>query len=468
MTATLPPIPPAPRRGFAKRVAITALALTLAGCGVSYVSPSVSSATSMADGLSVRELPITAENLRLANQSPYTPQSLPAAFGLTAGTGGLRGPAAIPAAPDLAQGAPTALNLRIPPPAGRSPYTLGVGDVLRIASRAAPAATDPIANGLTSRSLREEYTVRDDGTIAVPEAGSVQVSGLTLDQAEAAIFQRLTAAGIDPAFSVEIAGFNSKRASVGGAVGNPALVPITLNTLDLGQALTAAGGVTVADNQFGAIRIYRGGTLYQIPLTDFFARPDLQNLTVQPGDAIYVDTTYDLDRAQAFYESQINVIALRRQDRAAALDALQTEVSLRRAALTEARSNFTTALDLDAVPRDYVYLAGEVSDQSRWALPFGQRASLADALYGNGGFDTTTGNPAEIYVLRANTGPVDLGSVTAWHLNARNAAMLILATKFEMRPNDIIFIAEQPITRWNRALQQLLPTLITSAARAVN
>ncbi|MBU2358437.1 MAG: polysaccharide biosynthesis/export family protein [Alphaproteobacteria bacterium] len=448
----------------ARTVAIVA-ALGLTGCGVSYISPKVSA---MAEGLSVRELPVTAENIAFANQSPYAPKALPAVFGQTTGIGGLRGPASLPALPDMSQAAPGALALQPPPPVRPTPYTLGVGDVLRIASRTNTAVLMQVPTGATPPSMRDDYTVRDDGTIAVLDAGSIQVAGLTLDEAEATISQRLIEAGVDPSFSVEIAGFNSKRASVGGAVAAPTVVPITLNPPDLTEVLAAAGGVTLAANQFGSIRIYRDGTLYQIPLTDFYARSDLQKLSVQAGDAIYVDTTYDLARAQAFYESQINVIALRQSDRAAALSELQTEVSLRRATLDEARGNFATALELEAVPRDYIYLAGEVNDQSRWALPFGQRASLADALYGNGGFSTETGNPAQIYVLRSSDDPMDLGVVTAWHLNARNAAMLILATKFEMRPNDIVFIAEQPITSWNRALQQLFPTLINSAARAVN
>lgn len=454
-----------PLTAYLAKATACAAALALAGCGVSYISPQVSS---VADGLSVRELPITGENVAFANQSPYVPQSLPAAFSQTTDMGGLRGPSALPGLPDISQAPPGGLSLQAPPPVPRTPYALGVGDVLRIASRSNNAITSPIPTGVQAQSLRDDYTVRDDGTIAVLDAGSIQVAGLTLDEAEAVISQRMIEASADPSFSVEISGFNSKRASVGGAVGKATLVPITLNTLDLAQALATAGGVTVAANQFGAIRIYRDGTLYQIPLTDFYARSDLQKLTVQAGDAIYVDTTYDLIRAQAFYESQINVIALQRSDRAAALSELQTEFSLRSAVLEETRGNFTTALQLDAVSRDYVYLTGEVNDQSRWALPFGQRASLADALFGNGGFSTATGNPGEIYVLRASDNPVDLGVVTAWHLNASNAAMLILATKFEMRPNDIIFIAEQPITSWNRALQQFLPTLITTAASAVN
>jgi polysaccharide export outer membrane protein len=139
---------------------------------------------------------------------------------------------------------------------------------------------------------------------------------------------------------------------------------------------------------------------------------------------------------------------------------LQAEIDARRAALDEARDLFGTRLELGAEERDFVYLAGEVGDQGRFPLPFGRQASLADALFESDGFERGTGNPSQIYVLRA---PSDLSQpVTAWHLDARNAANFVLATQFELRPNDIIFIEEQPITRWNRAFQQFFPTVFTA------
>jgi polysaccharide export outer membrane protein len=33
-----------------------------------------------------------------------------------------------------------------------------------------------------------------------------------------------------------------------------------------------------------------------------------------------------------------------------------------------------------------------------------------------------------------------------------------------MRPNDIIFVEEQPITKWNRVVQQFVPSLLTTPA----
>jgi polysaccharide export outer membrane protein len=440
-------------------------ALGLSACGVIYTSPSVSTQT---EGLDVRVLPVTAESVLFANRAPYEPRSIPAAFYQTAGVSGeIRGMGALPEPPPFSQDAPEQLELRLPPAVEPEPYRIGVGDALRLVTRGRPEIEDPFAGSMIENSARQEYLVRGDGAIAIPEVGPVAITGLTLEAAEEAIFARLIEAGIDPTFSLEISQFNSQRASVGGAVRSPALVPITLNTVDLGQAITAAGGLTVDDPEFASIRIYRDGSLYQIPLQEFFASGSYQDIPVLAGDAIFVDVSYDLDRALEFYQRQIDIISLRRADRAAALQELTFEIDLQRGALGEQRANFLARQDLGAEERDYVYLAGEFSVQTRWPLPYGQVATLADVIYDNGGFPTATADASQIYVLRAATDPREFGAVTAWHLDARNAVAITLATRFEMRPDDIVFIEEQVITSWNRALNQLLPSIFNSAAAAV-
>lgn len=440
----------------------SALALAVAACGVTYTSPSVDQ---VAGGAEVRVVPLTGQSVLMANRAPYTPRSLPSVFFQATGGGSLRGAGALPQPPEFPEERPEALELRIPPAVTPQPYTIGVGDVVLLATRGGASTVEQLSGLLAAQNQRQGYTVRDDGAIAIPDVGTVQLAGMTLEEAEARLFQVLVANQIDPAFSLEIAEFNSKRVAVGGSVSDPTLVPITLNTLNLGEALTAAGGVRVQNEVFASIRLYRGGTLYQIPIKTFFARPELQGLTLVNGDAIYVDTSYDLDRALAFYRQELDVISLRRTARAAALGELTTEINLRRAGLEEQRENFAARVNFGAEPRDYVYLAGEVSRQSRYTMPYNQQTTLADVLYDSGGFDTTTGDPSQIYVLRASGNPADFGAVTAWHLNTANAANITLATRMEMRPNDVVFIEEQPITKWNRALQQVFPTLLNSAAR---
>lgn len=440
--------------------------MALSGCGVSYISPSVQSQT---EGLNVRVIPATPESILLANRQPYAPRSLPSIFRQGAGSsGGQLGLGALPDAPTIPNlSPPRALELRVPPQVNPGAYMIGVGDVIRLATRTQVDTGADFEGAPTTQDLRQEYQVRDDGAVAIPEIGAIPVAGVPIDVAEERIFQRMIESGLNPTFSVEVADFNSQRVSVGGAVGSATVLPLGLTQLSLNEALTRSGGIGVNDPEFASIRIYRDGTLYQIPLETYFQRDDLQRIMLVDGDSVYVDTAYDLDRALSFYQSQINVIALRRSSQSQALSNLQIEIELRRAALNEQRGNFLNRQDLGAEVRDYVYLAGEVNSQTRWPLPYDQQASLADVLFENGGFSTETGNPGQIYVLRASTNPADFGAVTAWHLNAANAAAFTLATRMEMRPDDIVFIEEQPITSWSRALDQAFPTLLGVAANSI-
>ena len=378
----------------------------------------------------------------------------------------MRGAGALPEPTLDTRPNPESIALSVPPAADPGPYRIGTGDVVLIATRSRGSTVEELTGLLAAQNRRQGYTVQDDGAIAIPEVGRVILGGQTLEEAEARVFQTLVENGIDPSLSIEIAEFNSARVAIGGAVARPAVAPVTLTPLRLDEALAAAGGIATKDIDFATIRIYRDGQLYQIPLSTYLERPDLQRTRLIGGDSIFVDTSYDLDQAQSYFQEQITLTTIRNASRQQALNELQTAVSLRRAELSEQRSNFSAQLELDSVDRDFVYITGEVLKPGRIALPFGRQASLADTLLGGSGYSVEKANPSQIYVLRASPDPRDGGKVTAWHLNAKNPANLILATKFQMRPNDIVFVEEQPITKWNRTIQQIIPTLITTSIAA--
>ncbi|WP_372835687.1 polysaccharide biosynthesis/export family protein [Puniceibacterium confluentis] len=447
---------------------VTLIFFGLSACGVAYNSPSVNSFAST--DAKVRVLPVTPESVLVANRSDYSPKTLPAVFFQTAGTGsGPRGAGAVPNSVLDQRVKPQSMDTRLPPPTTPQPYQIGIGDVILLATPQAGSTVEQLTGLLAASNSRQGYTVQDDGSISIPNVGRVVVSGMTLESAEAELFQRLVENQIDPTFSLEIAEFNSKKVSIGGAVSNPTVAPISLTPLYLDEALAAAGGITVTDQDYASVRIYRDGSLYQIPLNELYSKRGLQRIPLIDGDSVFVDTAYELDLAQAYFAEQIQIAQFRQQARIAALNELNAEVSIRRGALSEARDNYMTRLELDSVGRDYVYLAGEVSKQSRFALPFGNTASLADALYSQGGVPTTTGNVSKIYVLRGSPDPREFSALTAWQLDGSNAANLLLATRFELRPNDVIFVAEQPITRWNRVINQITPTIInTTVAAATN
>lgn len=443
--------------------ALSLIALTaLAGCGVAYIAPQVSDKDA-----NVRIIPVSVDTIAAANSAPYAPKRLPSAFFASAGAGGnMRGAGALPEPTLDSRPNPESITLSVPPEANPGPYRIGTGDVILIATRSGTSTVEELTGLLAAQNRRQGYTVQDDGAIAIPDVGRVGVSGMTLEEAEALVFQTLVQNGIDPSFSIEIAEFNSARVAIGGAVARPAVASISLTPLRLDEALAAAGGVSTRDLDFATIRIYRDGQLYQIPLSTYLERPDLQRTRLIGGDSVFVDTSYDLDQAASYFQEQIALTTIRNASRQQAISELQTAVNLRRSELTEQRSNFTSQLELEAVERDYIYLTGEVLKPGRIPLPFGHYATLADTLLGGGGLSVENANPSQIYVLRASSDARDAGAVTAWHLNAKNPANLILATKFQMRPNDIIFVEEQPITKWNRTIQQIVPTLITTTVGA--
>ncbi|MDO6586171.1 polysaccharide biosynthesis/export family protein [Salipiger sp. 1_MG-2023] len=439
--------------------------LALGACGVAYQSPSVNPVRG--SDAKVRVLKITPESTIVANRSDYAPKELPPFFFNTAGGGNVRpGAGSAPAPVVEYQSKPSSLQTRVPPAPATGPYQIGVGDVLLLATPQAGSTVEQLTGLLAATNSRQGYTVQDDGAIAIPNVGRVQVAGSTIDEAENSLFQRLVENDIEPTFSLEVTEFNSKKVSIGGAVSNPTVAPITLTPLYLDEALAAAGGVNAADLDYASVRIYRDGTIYQIPLDELYSNRSLARVQLADGDAVFVDTQYELTRAQAYFEERIRLAEFRQSSRLSALNELSAEVSLRRQDMSEARTNYTTRLELDSVDRDYVYLAGEVASQARYTLPFGKTASLADALYSNGGIPTQSGNVREIYVLRGSADAREFGAITAWQLDARDATNLLLATRFELRPNDVVFVAEQPVTRWSRVVNQITPSLIVSATNA--
>ncbi|MBE0413065.1 polysaccharide biosynthesis/export family protein [Yoonia sp.] len=424
--------------------------LLLNGCGVAYISPQVKG-----DQQDVRVVPLTMQAVTAANLSPYQPKKVPEVFFQVASVSGLgRASGAALETSLLAQVRPPILVNRPPPASDPGPYRIGVGDVVDLVTKSA-ALPMPDRTGLLAQSdRRQRYLVQDDGAIAMPDGARVGLSGMTLEQAQAQLFQSFAQTGIEPTFTMEIVEFNSQHVTVGGAVINPVIIPINLTPLYLDAAVTRAGGIASDDPGSTSIRIFRDGTLFQIPLPAYRGQPHHQKTRLLAGDHVFVDTAFSLDQAQVYFEQQVILAQVQQQGQAQALAALNME-------MTQRRANFEDLVALDAVARDHVYLTGEVARPGRFALPFGRAASLADALFSGAGLSPETGNPSQIYVLRGTPG-TDV--VTAWQLDARNVTNLVLATRMELRPNDIVFIAEQPVTRWNRTIQQIVPSLITSGA----
>ena len=80
------------------------------------------------------------------------------------------------------------------------------------------------------------------------------------------------------------------------------------------------------------------------------------------------------------------------------------------------------------------------------------RETLADILFVKEGvLNNGLSKRSEVYLLRGRN------PSTAFHLDAQNVSRLLVAAKTELRPNDIIYVAERPIISFARTLREISP-----------
>lgn len=99
-----------------------------------------------------------------------------------------------------------------------------------------------------------------------------------------------------------------------------------------------------------------------------------------------------------------------------------------------------------------VQVLGETGIQKQ--IPLTDRpTSLLDALNMAGGTSVSTANTTCIYVIRGN-----LQHLTVLVLNAKSPQTMMLAQRFFLKNNDIVYVSPLPVTSWNRVISQILPS----------
>lgn len=240
--------------------------------------------------------------------------------------------------------------------------------------------------------------VASDGTIFYPFIGRIQVVGKTAAEIREIITERLTRVIPNPQVDVRVAAFRGKRVQITGEVSRPRTVALTDVPLRIQDALAATDGFT-PEADFSRVTLSRGGQTYVLDLQALYEDGDLsQNWLLQDGDVVNVP---DRSRNKVFVLGEV------------------------------------------AVPQSKVMVRG--------------RMSLAEALLDQtGGFLPAQANVAQIFVLRG-----EYGAPSIFRLDASSPDALLLATQFPLEPRDVVFVSTYGLTRYNRVIEQILPTVQT-------
>ena len=254
-----------------------------------------------------------------------------------------------------------------------------------------------------SNVFKTEAIVGQTGDIVIEGIGQINVMGKTLDevrQSISSIIERLP--NSDNTFQIEVTDFSSQRALIsipgqsGGIGQNSGIIPITNRKQPLDEILIQSG-VSPDGNMITRIELHRNDQIFTFTLRDLINKPE-GPVYLEPDDKVYVEKlTYKPNK---------------------------------------------------------VFILGGVSP-SIFNINPAIRETLADILFtSNGVLGSSSAKRSEVYLLRGSN------PVVAYHLDAQNPTRLIVADAMELRPNDILYVAEQPIVSFNRALGTIAPLRI--------
>ena len=281
-------------------------------------------------------------------------------------------------------------------------YLLGPGDVLQVVVWDHPELTNPSgqaqADATTSGRL-----VEVDGSVYFPYVGSIQSAGLTTSELRERLSRALSRFIRDPQVDVRVAAYRSKRMYVTGEVVKPGVFFLDDTGSSVLDVIAGSGGFSPLANR-NQLRLTREGKTTDIDLGSLYSTGNVAaNLRLRAGDVLHVRD----------------------------------------------------------VSEDKIFLLGEFAQQKTIVQDRG-RLSLADALTQGGGLDKLGASASAIFIFRRDTAAATDEKTLmpkVFALDLTRAESLLLAERFPLQPRDVVYIAATDFAKYNRTINQLLPTI---------
>jgi polysaccharide export outer membrane protein len=269
------------------------------------------------------------------------------------------------------------------------------------------------ASAASHGAVLPEQTVGSDGCISIPFAGRVPVAGHSITEIQDAIAAALAGKAAKPQVLVNLAHNVSNTVTVVGEVTVGGRVALSEHGDRLLDVIAAAGGVRAPSYETW-IGLMRGNVSSSVPLQQLLTNPH-ENLFPQPGDVITVTR-----QPQTF-----TAFGATGKNSQVSFDAIHIN-------LVEALAKAGGLLDQRADPRGVFVFRRE---------PQG----VASALAGR-----TLGSPISAAAV-AGTAAVPV----VYRLDLSRASSYFLASSFEVRNGDVLFVSGAPVTELDKFLQLL-------------
>ena len=233
-----------------------------------------------------------------------------------------------------------------------------------------------------------------EGNVVFEGVGKIKAVGLSIDELRNIIKNKIqNMPDSQNAFQIQITQFSSQSALINIPGKSGTTVAIPEYPVSISEVLTKSG-LSLDGNTIIRISLQRDGEVYTFTL-DYLLSSSNSKIYLQPNDVV--------------------------------------------------------TAEILPYKENKVFILGGISPQIFPINP-ANRETLADVLFTSGGaLSSSSAKRSEVYLLRGSN------PVIAYHLDAQSPTRLIVADAMELRPNDILYVAEQPIISFNRTLTTIVP-----------